>query len=97
MKITRLPIISSYVESNSKGYGAHALRVDVGPLTLWYSYRTIVAFQVDGKDRVVSQNVWTRTTGKHLNAIEPDIKKRVNHETFMRLYKEQVDSLFQLS
>lgn len=40
--------------------------VSVNGLTLWFSYKTIVAFQTTGSI-VVSENVWSQTTGKHLN------------------------------
>jgi len=68
------------------------LAVDVGPVRVWFSYRTPVAFQVDGHSRVVRQNDWSTTTGKHLNWIDGgDKKSRVEGETFERLWKEQVE------
>ena len=66
--------------------------MDVGPVRVWISYRTPVAFQVDGHSRVVRQNDWSTTTGKHLNWIDGgDKKSRVDGETFERLWKEQVE------
>lgn len=91
-----LPRISSYCY-NSGNYGAHALRTDFGPLAVWFSYKTPVAFQVDGKLRVVRQNDWKQTTGKHLNAIDGGDnaarKARVTGETFEKLWKEQVQPM----
>lgn len=40
--------------------------VSINGLTLWFSYETVIAFQTTG-NRVVSENVWSQTTGKHLN------------------------------
>lgn len=40
--------------------------VRVGPVDLYFSYRTIVAFSAPGFGRVISENVWSQTTGKHL-------------------------------
>jgi hypothetical protein len=53
-----------------------------------------VAFQVAGHDRVVSENCWGTTTGKHLNRIDGGNRKnRVSRDKFEVLWKEQVESL----
>jgi hypothetical protein len=52
--------------------------VQVGPLEFAFSYSTIVAFNA-GNGWVKSQNVWSMTTGKHLNEIPG---KRIEHEKF---------------
>lgn len=86
----RLPTISSYGNYSSVGYGAHTLRVTVGNVTVWFSYQTAVAFQVLGQKMVICENVWTPTTGKHLNMIDPDKSHRVGHDEFQRLWSEHV-------
>ena len=69
-------------------------RVDIGPLVVWYSYATMVAFQVSGKDKVVSENRWSGTTGKHLNAIDGGEKaKRVNQKEFEAKWFEVNEAL----
>lgn len=73
---------------------ANALRFDVGPITVWYSYKTLVAFRVPGHPTVVSENRWTTTTGKHLNAIDKDKNNRVDEATFDRLVRELIEPLF---
>lgn len=95
MKSFGLPKISTYGNYSSGNYGAHCLRVDVGPVTVWFSYRTPIAFHVDGHDRVIRQNDWSTVTGKHLNWIDPDKKKRVSGGEFDRLWNEQVKPLFE--
>ena len=40
-----------------------------GRTTIYYSYNTIVAIKTP-VDTYVSENVWSVTTGKHLNKIE---------------------------
>lgn len=90
----RLPEIKTYGNYSSDNYGAHCLRVDVGPLTVWFSYRTPIAFHVNGSQRVIRENSWGITTGKHLNWIDKDKKKRVSGEEFEKLWKEQVEKLF---
>jgi len=91
----QLPSISSYGQYSSDNYGAHTLLVDVGPLRVWFSYKTPVAFHVDGQRRVVLRNYWAATTGKHLNWIDGgDKKSRVDQETFDNLWVQHVDPLF---
>lgn len=72
-----VPKISSYGDYSSSNYGAHTLQVDLGKLTLMFSYKTIVAFCDYQKGLVCSVNNWSVTTGKHLNWIQPDKSKRV--------------------
>jgi len=87
--------IGGYGQYSSGNYGAHALRVDVGGLRLWFSYQTCVAFQVDGHTRRVHKNQWGTTTGKHLNWIDgggPAVKARLAAEDFDRQLAEAVGS-----
>lgn len=53
---------------------ANLTSVRIGNVQLWFSYETVVAFSVDG-ERVACQNIWSGTTGKHLNAIDGGDKK----------------------
>ena len=76
-----VPKIESYGNYASSNYGAHSLRVSIGTLTLYFSYETVVAFKTCGR-LICCKNVWTTTTGKHLNWIEPDKKQRVSYKGF---------------
>lgn len=90
-----MPRISTYGNYASSNYGAHCLRVEVGPVIIWFSYKTPVAFQVGYADKIVRQNDWQQTTGKHLNAIDGGNKKaRVSGADFERLWTEQVMPFF---
>lgn len=60
----------------------------MGWVVIWFSYETVVAFESPWTGRVVSENVWSRTTGKHLNAICSNHAHRVDHTTFQALYDE---------
>jgi hypothetical protein len=54
----------------------------------YYSYATPVAFERYGK-LFVSENVWSRTTGKHLTQIDGgDRKSRIPHDEFVKIYNE---------
>lgn len=51
----------------------------VGDLRFDFSYRTVISFRTPETGRVVRQNDWGPTTGKHLNAIDggsADAKRR---------------------
>ncbi len=56
--------------------------VTVGDVTLYFSYRTCVAFHTNSTGFVVSENIWSKTTGKHLNWICEDKSKRVSATDF---------------
>jgi hypothetical protein len=67
----------------------------VGPsgqnVTLYYSYKTLVGFKIGTNPRVVHQNYWGTTTGKHLKAIDAgDKKSRVDDTDFERLLNEHM-------
>jgi hypothetical protein len=66
----------------------------MGGVTVWFSYRTIVAFHANGYSRVVHENDWGRTTGKHLTWIDGGDqdarRRRVDDTTFQLRWAEQV-------
>ena len=76
-----------YYNYKSSNYGNHAL-VFTDPTgdEYYFSYGTLVAFTHAGK-RFTRVNDWSNTTGKHLNAIEPDHKKRLTGDNFTKLYQ----------
>lgn len=86
----QLPSFSSYVDYSSDNYGAHALRFDTDNATFWFSYKTLVAFHRLGHGaKVVHQNDWGPTTGKHLNAIDGgDKKARLSATAFKARFAE---------
>lgn len=71
-------------------------KVYVGPITLWFSYNTCVAFRTDRRGGVVRKNDWSATTGKHLNIIDGGSKdakdKRVDGEAFEQALSEVMTS-----
>lgn len=92
---TPFPKFRSYGNYASNNYGAHCLVFTAGPLTAWFSYETMVAFQFEGHKRVVIKNYWGPTTGKHLNWIDNgDKSSRVDQDTFNRLYAAQSDEAY---
>ncbi|MFA5197714.1 MAG: hypothetical protein WC437_04845 [Patescibacteria group bacterium] len=58
-------------------------------IKIWYSYHHIVAFSIND-EKYVSTNVWSRTTGKHINAIEPDHAKRMPYDVFAQKFLDLI-------
>jgi len=53
----------------------------------WFSYHTLIAFKTVDGPKVVRENSWGPTTGKHLNAIDGGNKKsRLNPVEFERAF-----------
>jgi len=90
-----LPKIYNY--GSSTNYGAHTMRMDLDCVTVWFSYTTPIAFHVQGYGRVVHENIWSRTTGKHLNLIDGDQSSRVDSKTFARLWREHMPEKVELN
>jgi hypothetical protein len=84
-----LPRVETYYP---RGNSANAVKVEMDGMTLWFSYSTLVAFQVGGNPRVVIENYWGPTTGRHLRAIDgcySGDQSRVSRADFDRLWTEQ--------
>ena len=77
-----LPEISSYGKYESSNYGMNTIRLDLSSLTLYYSYKTIIAYRDNKDGLVISDNDWSTTTGKHLNWILEDKSYRLDFDQF---------------
>ena len=49
-------------------------RLDFGNLKVWFSYETPIAIKIGFDDVLISENIWTRATGKHINHIKQNYK-----------------------
>ena len=78
MNISKWNYMRNYSSDN---YGAHSIAMNIGNVTLWWSYDTVIAFST-GYPVVVSENNWGPTTGKHLNAINDDHSTRLPRGKF---------------
>lgn len=68
--------------------------VNLDGLTVWFSYRTPIAFRHASTGRVVRQNDWSATTGKHLNAVDHgDKASRVTGEAFCIMLEDVLSRL----
>ncbi len=93
MAAITLPTIGGYGRYSSDNYGVNCMFVQVGPLEVWYSYRTPIAFRAHG-NIVIRENEWGPTTGKHLNWIDEDKSIRVSGTEFQAEWDKQVEPLF---
>jgi hypothetical protein len=69
------------------------VQAEIDGVMVWYSYGTPIAFRCGGFDRVVRQNDWAQTTGRHLNHIDNgDKARRVTAEEFKKLWNDQTEA-----
>jgi hypothetical protein len=61
--------------------------VTLGELTVWFSYKTPIAFRVGYGKRVCRENDWGPTTGKHFAYLGSDKSTRIPGATFEALLK----------
>lgn len=52
------------------GHTPNYATVEVGPVTLHFSYQTVIAFSTGETPLTVRENDWGPTTGKHLNRVD---------------------------
>ena len=82
----KLPVFENYGQYSSDNYGMHTLKFIVNGNSFYYSYKTLIAFHTSKTGLVIRENEWKQTTGKHLNWIDSDKKKRVSGDEFQRIY-----------
>lgn len=80
-----LPKIDSYGRYTNSNYGTHTIQVTIGCYTLYFSYKTLIAFDSPTTGLVCRENEWGPTTGKHMNWVQ-DKKQRVSSEEFTKLW-----------
>lgn len=82
-----------YVRHLGKTKGANLTKVVIGPLTLWFSYETLIAFQMRSEKLIVRENDWGATTGKHLAQIDgggiDNKKNRLPYDLFAQEFAYQ--------
>ena len=71
----------NYGQYSSDNYGAHTLCFETPQGKYWFSYDTLVAFEMCGEFHI-SKNYWGPTTGKHLNWINDNKAIREDEEMF---------------
>ena len=64
------------------------ISTDKGSVNLYFSYETLV-----GVDGTVAKNVWSKTTGKLLNELQPDKGSRVEPEVVLQKARERLKAI----
>ena len=77
MSLVTMAVRLTYPQRNTK-----QIDVSVGNLTLHFSYETVIAFNSPFSGFVISENVWSTTTGRHLNEISPMKPLRIANDVF---------------
>ena len=67
-------------------------KVNIGTVMVWFSYDTPIACRASG-ERVVRENIWSTTTGKHLNAIDGGTKEAKAERVSSAEFDRALDAL----
>jgi hypothetical protein len=65
----------------------HFVRMVTDKYSFYFSYSECIAFRVKGK-LFCCENRWTKTTGKHINFVEPNHKERLPYADFIKLLEK---------
>lgn len=79
------------VKLNYPSRNTKQIDVQVGSLVFNFSYETVIAFYSPLSGFVISENVWSTTTGRHLNEIHPDKSLRIPNDEFEKKLKETLE------
>jgi hypothetical protein len=66
---------------------SNCTEVTIGEITLYFSYETCVGFHHASTGTVLSENIWSRTTGKHLTGFGSK-DCRIPHAEFQKKLEE---------
>lgn len=72
--------------------GNKARGITVNDSDFYFSYDTVIAFRAFGR-LVISENCYSKTTGKHLNCIDTDKSKRLARQIFEMLLNDTLERL----
>lgn len=81
--------IQYYYKGENNKPLVNAVAVILYDKVLYFSYETLIAFEIGGR-LIISENIWGNTTGKHLNAIDPNKKRRLSHDKFLEAVEKQL-------
>lgn len=75
----------NYGKNNGDVYNGRTIAIDVGHVTFFFSYDTIVAYLNPGEGLVMCVNRWGPTTVKHLNWISENRERTPREEFDLKL------------
>lgn len=78
--------VESYGKNRDNNYGVNSLMVELEDITLYYSYNTIIGLHSYKLGlKIVSSNVWSHTTGKHINTLKGRGFKEIKNKEFKEI------------
>ncbi|KKN44972.1 hypothetical protein LCGC14_0687930 [marine sediment metagenome] len=83
----------SFTNEGTINKNSVCLETEKGSIKLFFSYSTIISFS-GGGDCGTIENLWSVTTGKFLNELEPDKKERLNEPEFKERLRTALNKLF---
>lgn len=82
-KINQRTIVGNYNENSA----SNANYIEIWGVRFFYSYDTCVAVDY-GRGLKICKNIWSNTTGKHLNWLDRDHSIRLSGEEFEKEIKK---------
>jgi hypothetical protein len=73
---------------NLTQYKPNLTKVELGHLSLYFSYAECIGFQIDNSEPIFSENIWSLTTAKHLNFLGSKKEDRLPREQFLELLEK---------
>lgn len=64
--------------------GPNQTTVEIGDVTLYFSYATCVGFHRNGHGYTICENVWSATAGKHIALINGAKSERTPYDEFSK-------------
>lgn len=77
--------------TSCNNYGNHSMSFRFAGIKMWFSYKTMIAFQADGCLQIVRENEWGPTTGRHLQAAQRGYGKRYPEDEFLVLFADALN------
>jgi len=69
--------------------GVEARKVRILGMILYFSYTTLIAYRIpEDSDLIVSENLWSRTTGGHIKELDKNLRRqdRLPRDKFIEAY-----------
>lgn len=72
-------------------YKPNLVKIELGHLSLYFSYAECIGLQIDNNEPIFSENIWSLTTAKHLNFLGSKKENRLPREQFLELLERHVN------
>ena len=85
----------SLVNEGTINKNSVVITTEKGSIKLFFSYASIISFSGGVEhDQATIKNLWSNTTGKFLNELEPNKNNRIEEEDFKKRLRIALNSLF---